>query len=369
MRTLLRAVKLVLLSLLALALIVIGALLGYRSYLQHVNARSFVIDTANGIDEAMYVKVGGIDQWIQIRGTDRDNPVLLCLHGGPGATWTPLTMLFLPWEKAFTVVQWDQRGTGRTLETTGVAVAQTMSIDRMGQDGIEVAEFLRSHLHKERILLLGHSWGSILGIHMVRQRPDLFYAYVGTGQVSDMQRSMQIAYAHTLARARAANDAQAVGELENIGPPPQDSLGKVAVQFKWLGAYSAPADREAQSSLVGRVVFSAPNYSLWDIYNRARGFAQVPPWPLYRAMLSTDLARLGIDFKIPIFFFEGMQDEVTPPGLAREYFDAIDAPRKEFVPFEGAGHFAAWTQPDKMLRELVARVRPLALPSAPVVPR
>lgn len=118
-----KATKIILLSAVALLVIAVGAVIGYRAYLQHANAKAIAIRSQNGIDEGMYVKIGGIDQWIQIRGQDRNNPVLLCLHGGPGATWTPLTLLFFPWEKQFTVVQWDQRGAGKTLEATGDAPA------------------------------------------------------------------------------------------------------------------------------------------------------------------------------------------------------------------------------------------------------
>lgn len=352
--------KISLLSLIGLIVIVLAAGLGYRAHLQHVNAQAIAIRTPNGIDEAMYVEIGGIKQWVQIRGQDRNNPVLLCIHGGPGASWLPLTMLFAPWEKDFTIVQWDQRGAGRTLETTGRSVASTMSVGRMAQDGIEVSEFLRDHLHKSKIILLGHSWGSILGIHMIKQRPDLFYAYVGTGQVGDMRRNEQISYAHVLEKARAANDKEAVAELEKIGPPPYDRIDKVIVQFKWLGTYAVESDRVAQSSLIGSLTLSAPNYSLWDIYNRIRGFAQIPSWELYQEMLSTNLPALGTDFNIPIYFFQGAEDEVTLTALAREYFYMISAPHKELVLFEGAGHFAVWTMPNRFLQELVARVRPLA---------
>jgi pimeloyl-ACP methyl ester carboxylesterase len=360
MRKILRVSKFVLLSVLVLVLAVAGAALGYRAYLQHRHAQAQVINAPNGIDEGFYVRIGGIDQWVQIRGQDRDNPVLLCLHGGPGATWTPLTLLFVPWEKNFTVVQWDQRGAGKTLETTGASVAETMSIERMAQDGIELSEFLRTHLHQDKIVLLGHSWGSILGMHMARRRPELFLAYVGTGQASDMKQSQQRWYAHTLDRARAANDKQALTDLEGIGPPPYRSLEAVATQFRWLGSYAAAEDQVAQTSLVGSLLFGAPNYSLWDIYYRGRGFTQIPTWQLYQEMLSTDLAALGTNYPLPIYFFQGADDEITPPDLARALFDAIHAPHKEFVLFEGGGHFVAWTQPDRMLRELVARVRPLA---------
>jgi pimeloyl-ACP methyl ester carboxylesterase len=357
----LKAAKFILLSLVVLLLVVVGAVLALRAHRQHETAEAIAIHTPNGIDEALYVRIGGIDQWIQIRGQDRNNPVLVCLHGGPGATWLPLTPLFVPWEREFTVVQWDQRGAGKTLETTGRSVADTMSVDRMAQDGIEIAEFLRKHLHRDKMILLGHSWGSILGIHMAKQRPDLFYAYVGTGQVSNMPRSQQISFAHLLEKARAAKDKEAVKELENIGPPPFDRMDKVVVYFNQLGAYELEADRVAQSSLIGQLTFRAPNYSLWDIYNRIRGFVQIPTWRLYREMLSTDLSSLGLDFKIPIYFFQGVEDEVTLTPLAKEYFDEVHAPQKEIVLFEGAGHFAVWSFPDRFLQELVTRVRPLAV--------
>jgi pimeloyl-ACP methyl ester carboxylesterase len=355
-----KVAKIVLLSGVALFVIALCAVLGYRAYVQHANAKVMAIHSPGGIDEGMYVKIGGIEQWIQIRGEDRNNPVLLCLHGGPGATWTPLTALFVPWEKQFTVVQWDQRGAGKTLEATGDSVANTMSVDRMTQDGIEVSEFLRSHLQKDKVILLGHSWGSILGIHMVRQRPDLFYAYVGTGQVANLQKSIEIGYASVLGKARTADDKKAVGELQRIGSPPYDSADKVMTYFKWLGHYEGEADRAAESSLLGKMIFGAPNFSLRDISSRNRGFFQIPTWRLYQEMLNTDLASLGTDFKVPIFLFQGTEDEVTAAALAKEYFEEINAPHKEYVAFDGVGHFAVWSTPDKFLRELVARVRPMA---------
>jgi pimeloyl-ACP methyl ester carboxylesterase len=360
MRKILKAAKIILLSLMGLLVVLVGALLALRVHRQHVTAQAIAIHSPNGIDEGMYVRIGGIDQWIQIRGQDRNNPVLLCLHGGPGATWLPLTALFVPWEKEFTVVQWDQRGAGKTLEATDPSVADTMSINRMAQDGIEVSEFLRNHLHKDKIILLGHSWGSILGIHMAKQRPDLFYAYVGTGQVSNIPKSQQISYAHLLEKARAANDKKAVKALEGIGPPPFDSMDKVIVYFNRLEQYEVESDRAALSSPIGSLTSPAPNYSLWDEYNRIRGFAQIPTFRLYHEMLSTDLQSLGFDFKIPVYFFQGWEDERTLAPLAKEYFEKINTPRKEFVAFEGGGHFAVWSMTDKFLQELLARVRPLA---------
>jgi pimeloyl-ACP methyl ester carboxylesterase len=355
LRKLLKALKWILLCTVAVLVLLVGAGLTFRAYRHRANAKTMAIRTPNGIQEGIYVKIGGIDQWIQIRGQDRNNPVLLCLHGGPGGSWLAATPLFLPWEKEFTVVQWDQRGTGKTLETTGPSIADTMSVDRMARDGIEVAEFLRNHLHKDKLILLGFSWGSLLGIHIAKQRPDLFYAYVGTGQISNMPKSLQMSYAYVLDKAQKANDAKAVKALQNIGPPPFDTMDKIAAFFQTLGKYECQSDQ----NLPVRALVE-PDLSLWDIYNSIRGFATVPTFRVYNQMLSADVPSFTTDFQIPIFFFQGELDERAQPSLAKEYFDHINAPHKEFVLFDGAGHFAVWTMSNRFLRELVARVRPLA---------
>ena len=363
MRTIWKVVKLILLSLFVLLVLLLAAGLAFRAYRQHQIAQALAIQTPNGIDEAMYVKIGGINQWIQIRGQDRNNPVLLCVHGGPGGSWLGQTAHLLPWEKEFTVVQWDQRGAGKTLEATGPSIAETMSVARMTQDGIEVSEYLRRHLHTEKILLLGFSWGSLLSIHMVKERPELFYAYVGTGQINNMPKGMAMSYAYTLEKARAAGDAKSVQLLERIGPPPWNNMEKIGAFFQTLGKYECESDR----NLPGGALFS-PNLSLWDIYNLFRGFMVVPTFRVYNEMLSADLSTLGPDFENPVFFFQGALDERTPATLAKAYFDTIQAPQKEFVLFDGAGHFAVWSMSGKFLQELVTRVRPLALQLPPGKP-
>ena len=189
--------------------------------LRNRNAQDYAITDPNGIDEAKYVEVGGIEQWITIRGDDRKNPVLLLLHGGPGDATNPWGYAgFRSWLKYFTVVQWDQRGAGRTLGRNGPSLAPTITIDRMTQDGIELAELLRKALQKDKIVLVGHSFGSILGVFMVKARPDLFYAYVGTGQVADETRNYAVAYTELLKKAETLQDPRAIRELKEVGPPP-----------------------------------------------------------------------------------------------------------------------------------------------------
>ena len=135
-----------------LVMLALGGL-SYRGYRQYDAAKSLAVRSPKGIEESRFVMIGGIEQWIQMRGQDSENPVLLILHGGPGASYVPLTSIFLPWEKYFTLVQWDQRGTGRTYGRNGARGSGSLTLDRMVDDGIEVAAYVRERLKKPRILL------------------------------------------------------------------------------------------------------------------------------------------------------------------------------------------------------------------------
>jgi pimeloyl-ACP methyl ester carboxylesterase len=239
------------------------------TFLRGRNAKQFAIDSAKGIEESSYVAIGGIDQWVTIRGEDRNNPVLLFLHGGPGDATNPSTFaLFAPWEKHFTVVQWDQRGTGRTLRKSGPSVASTMTLDRMVQDGIELTEYLRKHLGKDKIIVVGHSFGSIFGLRMARSRPDLFYAYVGTGQDADITRNYAVAFGALLKKARALGNQRAIDELSRVGPPPYPSGEGYEVQREWANSFEG-ADRFLPGTIGLTLV--APGYSVQDMNDSIDG--------------------------------------------------------------------------------------------------
>lgn len=360
MKTLLKIAKYTAIVLVAGLVLIAAALYALRAYNQHRIAQVLAITAPSGIDEAGYVTIGGIDQWVQIRGQDRNNPVLLCVHGGPGATWIPLTRLFRPWEKDFTVVLWDQRGAGKTLKSTGPAIASTMTMERMTLDGIEVAEHLRKKLGKERVVVLGHSFGSVLATRMAIRRPDLFWAYVGTGQVSDLPRGLALEYARSLGLARERGDARAVQALESIGAPPFKDGKQVAIYFEQTGKFQPPADDVGLSLMKQSLMAPVPGYSLGDELNRIRGFTAVPPWSLYDELLKTKLLGIETEFQVPVFFFQGSEDTVTQLPLAKEYFDSLKAPQKEWVVLERGGHFAMWSMAGVFGQELAARVRPLA---------
>jgi len=339
-------------------LLVVSSALAYRIYRQQQDARAFAIRTPNGIDEAGFVRIGGIDQWVTIRGEDRSNPVILILHGGPGLAYSPLFAWFRPWERWFTVVQWDQRGAGKTYGRYGKATP-SLSRETIVSDGIALSDYLRGHLHKDRIVLLGHSWGSTVGLEMVARRPDLFAAYVGTGQVVDAAQEVA-AHAMALDAARKANDDGAVRALQAVQPPYATARQMMAAHMR-ASAYAPAAERAYVTRSLPTALF-APGYSLTDLYdNGAAGLYSIGP--LYRDVSSFDAHRLGASFAVPVIIIQGDLDNVTPTASVRDYFDEIAAPRKDLVVLPGDGHMALLTDPDRVLAVLVARVRTRSAPT------
>ena len=325
-------------------------------FLRTRNARDYAVTTPNGIDESHYVKIGGLEQWITIRGEDRKNPVLLFLHGGPGDATNPWGYAgFRDWLKYFTVVQWDQRGAGRTFGRNGAAAASTITIERMVQDGVELAELLSKRLQKDKIVLVGHSWGSTLGVFMAKARPDLFYAFVGTGQVADPARNYAVAYAALVERASREGNSRALQELNEVGPPPYKDGKGFAILRKWSNLFEG-AD-VFLASTVG-LALMAPRYSLGDINDWFEG-QKVSAEHLVPQTSILAPKLLGGEFAVPVFVIQGAEDFTTPTSLAKTYVNSLHARRKAFATIEGAGHFAVFTKQDVFLKELRARVLPL----------
>ncbi len=314
------------------------------------------------LKEGGFVQIGGIGQWITIHGTDKHNPVILFLHGGPGDAWSPFAeSWFGTWEKDFTLVQWDQRGAGRTYGKTGPSIEATMTIDRMVQDGIEVSEYLTKHLGKKKIILVGGSWGSILGIYMAKQRPDLFCAYIGMAQMVNERAGQAASYARVLQLARAAGDQKTVKALEANGPPPWDSIRKWPVFHKALLAYQAKrVTAAAPPTAIDPAYASAAEraqYDEADDFSFIHFFGMTMSGP----METVDLPALGTDFAIPIFFVQGQEDINALPELAKAYFDTIKAPQKQFISVPGTGHEDSVESLKVTLDLLKNQVRPNAV--------
>jgi len=342
-----------------LAAVLIGALL-HRRLRQLRTAAVLRIRSPHGIAEERFLTIGGIEQWIGIRGEEEDNPVILLIHGGPGASCSIFTPLIKSWENHFTVVQWDQRGSGKTLGRTGQGGAGELTMDRLTRDGIEVAEFVRARLRKDKIILLAASFGSTFGLSMIRRRPELFSAYVGTDQNVGMIRDRELNHKAVLDRLRGIGLNKGIAALERIGPDP---FRWTAKDFTTVAQWTMKSDTptcEAIMKLLKSSIWFSPGHSLRDLkhfisgmnFSITRLFPEVPGYDAWQE---------GTHFEIPFFIFQGEDDVLTPPSQAKAYFDDVIAPVKGMALIRDAGHFAAFTQPDQFLNELLARVRPLVI--------
>ena len=343
-------------------LVLLAAALGLRALLQHRNARRAEFAGPEGIDEAGFVAIGGIPQWIAVRGRHRANPVLLVLHGGPGAALSAVShALFGDLEAQFTVAHWDQRGAGRSFGRNGRRGSGEVSIGRLTADGIEVAEHLCARLNRETVVLFALSWGSILALGMLAARPALFAAYAGTGQIVDMQRGEAFAYQSLLARAREGFRRPALAALEWIGPPPFGGGKARRIWQQWLLDFAPASERRAMREMPW-LLLTAPRTSLIDVWNVVAGvfFSYAR---LFDALMDFRVDGARASFAMPMVFVQGSDDLQTPTKLVQEFAGAISAPHKEVVLLEGGGHLVLRAMGARFAQAFVERVRPMASPS------
>jgi pimeloyl-ACP methyl ester carboxylesterase len=346
-----------------LAVPVVGGL-AWRRARQHRVAKALEITTPNGIVEQRFVRIGGIDQWIQIRGEDRDNPVLLVLHGGPGWPNAVFTLPLRPWERHFTVVQWDHRGAGKTLRRTGKAGSGQMTFDQRVADAVELIEFLRRRLGVDKVIVLAESMGTLTGLPLAKRRPDLVAALVVTDLYVDMAANEARKWQLTLERLRAGGNTKGIAALERIGgDPARWDLRAWNTNMAWAFRTNVPTPN-LDRRLLFPLALTSPIYSLGDLYSLFAGF-QWSTAQMLTELRAYDARRLGLRFEVPFFLFQGATDVVTLTSLAEEYFEEVEAPTKELALITDAGHFAAFTQPERFLAELRTRVRPLASPPSP----
>lgn len=300
------------------------------------------------------LSLGGVKQTIYIRGMDRTRPVVLFLHGGPGSPESMMVKHFNgDLEKHYIVVNWDQRGAGRSYSP--FISSESMNPGQFVSDAIELTEHLRKRFSKEKIYLVGHSWGSILGVYTIRKRPDLYYAYIGIGQVVNLIENERLSYAYVLDQARRRGDVNAVKELEGIRDyylPSKYSIWKIFKQRSYLAKYGGVFHGRDNYSLL----FEADTkgeYSLFDLLPFfLGGYKSISEmWP--ELMHTVKLEKTDTIFNIPVYFFTGAHDYNVPFELTEKYFRAVKAPRKGLVWFNRSAHMAGFEEPEKFNTELM----------------
>ncbi|WP_202843063.1 alpha/beta fold hydrolase [Luteimonas saliphila] len=327
------------------------------------------IVTPLGVERYEMVPVGGIPQFVSIRGADRRNPVLLIVHGGPGFPTSPIAW----WgthglEEYFTVVHWDQRGAGKTyLASDPEKVAPTMTPDRFVDDTEELVAWLRGEFDKDKVFLLGTSWGSYVGLQFALRRPEWLHAYIGMGQAIDSPESERRGYAHALAAARAAGNLQAIADLESIAPYARSGgaipLQDIALERRWsdhFGGVMAYRTRQID----GIAVRLSPEYSDEEARRAYEGNGYSQEF-LFSEVVGVDMSHVTA-LRCPLIVLAGRHDRSVNSSVAREWFESVDAPSKHFEWFEHSAHEIIAEEPGKLLMTLVQYARPIAVRSGDV---
>lgn len=346
--------KIVLLVMMSLALIASPARAAAP-----LTAPSICKSRAQPIDEKGFVRIGGIEQWITIKGSRCANPVILFLHGGPGNPNSPFAAsMYASWEKDFTIVQWDQRGAGMTFGRNKPAEEDRLTIEQMRDDGLAVATYLQQHLGQRKVILMGSSWSSILGVYMIKARPELFYAYVGSSHIVGSRENQATTYTRLLAMARDSGDKDSIAKLEAVGSPPWINPRNSGIVRRMVYKYEAMhTDASPKTWNIAPEYATAKaqaDYEGGEDYSYIQ-FVGMKGDGMYAGV---DLPKLGTTFAIPFYMVQGEADLLTLPDVSRRYFESIKAPRKGFVSVPRAGHDPNQAMIDAQFRILKERVVP-----------
>lgn len=303
------------------------------------------------INTEEYVLINGINQYLYHRGNNYNNPVLLFLHGGPGSAESIFAHAFQEkWEETFTVVHWDQRGSGKTLIKNKNSYP---TIDIMIQDLYEVIQYLKKEYKKDKIILLGHSWGSVLGTTFIKQYPEEVAYYIGVGQVVGMLENERVGYEKVKELIIQAKDKKSLRKLERVGEYPGAKIDgkfmkKCGAVRKIQGKYNLAVKMSLQIFLTA---YKSPIFKFSDIIALPKGVKANEKVMEYLGAF--DLKVETRDYKVPMYYILGSNDWQTPYVIAKEYFETINAPRKDIYLIPEAGHMTMIDQPASFFDALI----------------
>ncbi len=302
------------------------------------------------LSEKAFVEINGVKQGMFIQSRNPGNPVLLYLHGGmPDYFLTERYPTGL--ENDFTVVWWEQRGSG--LSYSKDIPRESLTLDQMVTDTIAVTNYLRTRFHKDKIYLMGHSGGTFIGIQAAAQHPELYYAYIGVAQMANQLKSEKLAYDVMLAEFKLTGNADMVKKLEAVpvtmeGGVPQAYVAMLRDQAMHM--VGGGTMHNMRSVVTGIVLpsFASPQYTLAEKINTWTGKSRSGVAALFGAMTTTDLSKTLPELIIPVYFLEGKYDLTCKYSVAKEYFDVLKAPLKGFYTFENSAHSPLFEEPEKV---------------------
>jgi pimeloyl-ACP methyl ester carboxylesterase len=312
---------------------------------------------ADSIAEIDWVRLGGMEQWVLIRGENVANPPLVLLYGGPGLSETYFFRRFnAPLEKAFTVIYWDQRGSGKSRDLA--LSASSLTVERFLADLDGLVETVCGRLGAEKAVLFGHSWGSALGVLYAARSPHKVAAYVGSGQIGDWRAAEAASYAFALELAERSGHRRARDALTRIGPPPY-SADAVWTERSWASRLDGQLSAKSLWAFV-RAHLSTPELSVLDLFRLMPTFRSTfaAMWP---EVSQVNLFEAAPSLEMPVFFFLGRRDPWVPPETSVAYLDALRAPAKTLLWFEDSGHEPFVDEPEKFNASMVDLVRPVVV--------
>jgi pimeloyl-ACP methyl ester carboxylesterase len=304
------------------------------------------------------MNINGLKQRMIIRGRDTTKPVLLYLHGGPGDPEYPFVSRFNSGiEDLFVVCYWDQRGAG--LSYSKDIPPETMTLTQFVSDAGKISEYLIKRFDREKIFLLGHSWGSMLGSFTASKYPEYFYAFIAVGQVGDQVRSENISYNFVLSRAKELDDRKAIRALEKIGKPPysdpDEAIRKMLIERKYVIKYGGAIKKGNFYQEAIKPLLLCSEYTFKDKINYLKGMSFTKHY-LWDAIMKTNLFNAVPVQKIPVYILQGTSDYQTSYEIAKEYFESLQAPLKKFFSFENSAHSPIFEEPkkfEKILKEIL----------------
>ncbi len=308
------------------------------------------------------ITLGDQEQYLIIRGADKTKPVMLFLHGGPGSpelAFMKNTNLAI--ENDFVMVYWEQRGAGKSYSKQ--IPVESMNLAQFISDTRELSEYLAKRFNQEKIYIMGHSWGSFLGILTAYQYPELFHAYLGVGQVCHQYKGEQISFEWTKEQANKHNDKNAIEALSAISFPDPLSNSDVWLDFlmverRYVTQFGGGVTHEMDGMWpVIKMVLDTKEYTFGEKMNfmPASMYSLKHLWP---EVINTNLSNDIDSMKVPVFIFQGKYDYQTPYSVAIDFFDQLKAPQKEFFSFENSAHSPIMEEVDKfnsLVREKVLK--------------
>jgi len=296
----------------------------------------------NAISKIDYIKIGGVEQCVLIRSINSNNPIILFLHGGPGMPMMYMAHEFQrPLEKLFTCVQWDRNGAGKTFVRNAPSI-ESMNIRQQLNDCYQLIDTLKHRYKKDRIILIGHSFGTYLGSILVTEHPELFSAYISIGQVVDEEKTKAIQERFIRENALKNNRPEIISELVKTKKPSFEN---------WLFEFGGELKNSKSFFPFIWSGLRAPEYTLKEAFSVGKGSSFCNRYMKYNVLDSSIYYKIR-EYKVPVYFFVGKSDYTTPSELIEDYFKVIKATEKKMIYFNNSAHFPFFEEPEKFCLEI-----------------